>query len=392
MKLFKLIIALGIGIALGVMVYRDPGYVLLAWDVWTIELPLWLLLLMAYVFTWVLLSFSALVHACSDSLRRLGHAIRTAKTKRADRLLSEGLTLLARADYLAAERRLVKAAQLSPQPLLAYLGAAKAARAQNAEARALSYMTAAQNHGAKEELAVGLEKAKIEIESEDVTQALNTLEECERLAPKHPALTALLLQVALKTHDLDRLRDVLENAASSHATPEDVQSLEKAAIQVLLTHFKASQAFQDASHFFARLPRRLQNDIDTVCAYVDVLIACGEHEKARKLIEQKVKRQWSSELIKRYGLVRGKNPITQLKQAEAWLLQQSNDPNLLLTLGRLYQQQQFWGKAKLLLQKSIGIKPQPEAYFELGQVCRLCNEPAASVKYFEEGLKLAAVE
>jgi len=389
MKLLKFILALGVGVIFGLMVFRDPGYMLMAWDVWTIEMPIWVFFVWLALVLGAVMLLNHFVYELDSFFSRLQFAIVNAKSKRADRFLSEGLTLLARADYFAAEKRLVKAAKISAQPLLAFLGAAKAARYQNAEGRAVAYIEAAQTQTGSDELAVGLEKARIEIESENVAKALETLAECERLAPKHPELTALILQVALKTKDIERIRDTLENAASSQATPEDTHALEKAAIELLLTHFKDNHKFRDAESFYHRLPRRLQSETDALCGYADVLIASGENERARKFIEQALKKKWHSDLIKRYGFIHLPKPAIQLKQAEKWLIAHPKDPNLLLTLARLYQQQQFWGKARLLLQQSIQISPQPETYFELGQVCRACNEPAASVKYFEEGLKLS---
>src|SRR5690606_12985256 len=89
-----------------------------------------------------------------------------------------------------------------------------------------------------------------------------------------------------------------------------------------------------------------------------------------------------------YGLLRGRDPGRQLQVAEGWLKQHSEDPGLLLTLGRLCLHSQLWGKAKDYLESSLTFQRHPETCAELAHLLAQLGELARSNSLYQEGLSL----
>ena len=91
-----------------------------------------------------------------------------------------------------------------------------------------------------------------------------------------------------------------------------------------------------------------------------------------------------------YASVEGKNADKQLKRAEAWLDAHPDDPDLLLTTGRLCLRSELWGKARSYLETVIAMRPTPEAYQELGRLLSRLGEGDAAAEAYRTGLGLVS--
>ncbi len=123
--------------------------------------------------------------------------------------------------------------------------------------------------------------------------------------------------------------------------------------------------------------------------YMPYLISHGEHEQAEILLKQGIKHQYDARLVRYYGLIAPLEKEKQLKTALSWLKSYPEDPVLLMTLGRLFFQQEIWGQAKDYLQKSIAIAPNPETYLLLGDLFAKLQSSLQSQEYYQQGLQLA---
>ena len=94
--------------------------------------------------------------------------------------------------------------------------------------------------------------------------------------------------------------------------------------------------------------------------------------------------------MRRFGLVEGADASRQLKQAETWLDQHADDPDLLLATARLCLRNELWGKARSYLETVISLRPSPEAYREYGHLLNQLGEADAAADAFREGLGMVA--
>ena len=82
--------------------------------------------------------------------------------------------------------------------------------------------------------------------------------------------------------------------------------------------------------------------------------------------------------------------FAQLQAAEGWLQQHTDNPYLLLTLGRLAKRCRQHDKARDYLERSIRLMPSPDAYQELGDLLEQIDDRAMANQCYRAGLRLAA--
>lgn len=76
----------------------------------------------------------------------------------------------------------------------------------------------------------------------------------------------------------------------------------------------------------------------------------------------------------------------QLVIAGAWLKMYGQQPELLLTLGRLCMRVQLWGKARDYFEKCLALGPDAEASLEYGKLLEQLDEPNAAMQKYRDGL------
>ena len=129
-----------------------------------------------------------------------------------------------------------------------------------------------------------------------------------------------------------------------------------------------------------------KQDSEMLQLYVSRLIKMGDSAGAQKTIERALKRQWDSSMVRQYGFLDGENVSARLSRAERWLSNHAEDPELLLTLGRLCLQDKLWGKARDYFESSYRADPSAEVCAELGRLLVALGEPTVAAAYYREGL------
>ena len=79
----------------------------------------------------------------------------------------------------------------------------------------------------------------------------------------------------------------------------------------------------------------------------------------------------------------------QLERAETWLKKHPNQPELLLTLGRLCLRNQLWGKAQSYLEASLGVAASAETCQVLGSLLEQLGENKTALEHYRQGLEQA---
>jgi HemY protein len=120
------------------------------------------------------------------------------------------------------------------------------------------------------------------------------------------------------------------------------------------------------------------------------LIRTEQHELAEKNLAADLKREWRPLLVRQFGLVKGKDPVKQLKKAEGWLKDHPDDADLLLAAARLCLRNELWGKARSYLDTVISIRPTPEIYQEFGRLLNQLGDDEGAADAYRAGLGLVA--
>lgn len=352
---------------IGYLVSQDPGYVLISYGTWSIETSFWVAivaLLLAYLLLYVLFRIFRLSALIPERFRRWGSR---RKGEKGRKQTSIGLCELAEGHFAKAEKILSKAAVHHELPIVNYLAAAKAASAQHADDRSKVYLDKAQKLAPSAKLAIGLTKAQLQLNQKQWLSASTTLEALLKLSPNHPHILRLLQQAYVELEKWPELEKLLTPLRKNKVLPNQYETLEQQVYHGLL--MQAAQTSEaELEKQWKNTPKSLRLQPSFVAQYGEFLMRANLGDKAVKLLELAINKQWSTVLIELYGRTITSTTAEQIQFAEKWLPEHPEDATLLLTLGRLCAREKLWGKAKDYLQQSININPQRQTYFELAGV------------------------
>ncbi len=379
---------------LGLAIADHAGYVLIAYRGLRFEATFWVFLALCAALAGLVYGLRALLGLLGASGRLVNPWSGRNRQRRVRQALRRGVLELAAGHWTAALKQLSQAARHAPQPLLAYLGAARAAHELGEHTQAESLLEEALRRDPEAEALVALEHGRMLIARGADREACEALQRVREHHPRHPEALRLLPGV------LERLQDW---PALSALLPElrRAQTLPAATLDALETRAWCAQLAAAAARCTANDPAALHEAWQTLGqaqrqqpallgAYVELLRGFGQSAEARgeALLAAALQREYHPLLAQLYGLVQGQDLAAQLQRAEGWLKQHPGDAGLLLTLGRLSLRNRLWGKARDYFERSLGAERSAEACIELARLLAHLGETARSQQVLQQGLGL----
>ena len=384
--LFISLLTLFIAVLAALLVMEDPGYVLFAVGDWTVETTLALtvvVLVASFALLYFVIRAGIKVLAVPGGLR---HWQQHRREQKAIKSLTQGLIDLAEGRWTRAEKEVLKYVEASNASLLNYLAAARAAQAQGADQRRDHYLKLAHEKHPSADIAVGLTQAELQVNQNQLEQALATLRHLHQLAPKHVQVLKVLAGVYQQLGDWEHVLDMIPLLRKRKVLPTDaIDDLAQQAHLALLTAAQTRQALADV---WSRIPSAIQEKQEVLLTYVTRLQDMSESGLAEPLLRRALQRHFSQALMLSYGKIDSAEPSRQLQVVESLLVEHDRDAVALLTAGRLCLRNKLWGKARSYFEASINVQPSAEAYNELGNLLERMNEPEAAAECYREGLRL----
>jgi HemY protein len=368
------VVALMLGGAIGVLVKRDPGYVLVAYDQSAIETSLWfaLLVLIAGYFALRLLIFLTVRVLRGRSDLAGWNARRRARL--ADRRTAEGLMLLAEGQWDAARKRLVRAVPRASEPLLNLLAAARAANETGAAGIRDQLLRRAREAAGPMDVAVLFTEAELRHAAGDDYGCVEALRRLRERAPAHAAGLRLLARSYANTHAWRSIVDLLPELRRRHALPDaELEALERRAWCGRL-----EDPEERPETIWADVPKALRRAPAVAAAYARAEAARSRPDDAARAIRDALNHAWDAGLVRLYGEIPMSDPARQLSVAEGWLKAHPDDAALFLTLGRLSLRNEKWSQAREHFEMSVRLAPTAEAHAELGRLAAAQGEPRAT--------------
>jgi HemY protein len=421
--LVTVLVTLIIAVSLALMAIENPGYVLIAVGPWTVETTLALSVIMA------ILAFAAVYYTIRFVSRMLGvpGGVRHWRQRRRERKamvsLTRGLIDLAEGHWQRSEKQLLKNVNDGHAPLLNYLAAARAAQAQGADQRRDNYLKQAHESVAGADIAVGLTQAELQLQHNQLEQALATLRHLQQLSPKHAQVLTALAKLYEELGDWEHLLELMPSLRKRNVfSGEEIETLSRKSYLALFkmqTVVKGNDVLNSSTanaenikhlkDLWERIPKHFRENEKMLLCYVQRLVECGETDHLEPLIRSAVQRlvecgetdhleplirsalknNRSEALVYCYGLVTSADYNHHLSMAESLLIGHENDAVALLTVGRLSLRDKLWGKAQSYLEASVNSHPSAEAYNELGNLLDSLGESDRASECFREGLRLA---
>lgn len=395
--LILLLLILFAGAWLGQQMIQDSGYTLIAYNNTTIEMSLWVFLVVLgcgfFVLHWAL-------NLLTGSLRS-GQRLRLWSKGRNQRIANtktlKGLIALSEGKWWQAQRLLTQAGDKAEMPLISYLAAARAAHEQGEDSDCDDLLHKARDAAPEAEIAVGISQAQILLSRGQYEPCLATLLDLHQKAPKNTYVMKLLRDVYMQLKDWKALSKLIPELRKHNALkPAKLLKTEQRCYSCLLeesiSKLSADSTQEDKAKALGvawhNMPGQLTNDDVLARHYTNLLVSIGAEEKAETAIRDLLKRNWDDSLIALYGRIQGADEKKQLEFAKSFLNDYPMNPDLLLTLGRLSLRNQHWGKAVDYFEKSLAEEARPETLSELARLLRNMGETERTLQLLENNFSL----
>ena len=396
MKRFYVIVFLLIAAAacIGLAIAEDTGYVLIAYKSFRYESSVWATLALIVVLWLLIWGIKLLVELVTASTGLVNPWSRRNRSRRVQIAIEQGQMDLAEGRWASAQKHLARAAEAERQPLLFYLGAARAANELGHYEESDKLLERALQRQPQAELAIALSHAQLQVDRADTDGALNTLQAMHERHPHNVQVLRQLQRLHQQRGDWTALIRLLPELRKDKVLPaKELAELESRAWGQNLNlaaqrETEGEAALQSLQRAWQQLTSAQRQEPALVLAYAEQLRQLGAQGEAEEVLRGALKRNYDSHLVRLYGLLRGKDPVKQLQTAEGWLKAHPADPSLLLTLGRLCLQNSLWGKARDYLENSLKLQRNPEACAELARLLAQLGETDRSNQLFQEGLNL----
>ncbi|MCV4285206.1 heme biosynthesis protein HemY [Pseudomonas capsici] len=389
-----LFIAIAVAALIGIAIAEHSGYVLIAYQNFRYESSLWATLGLLVAFLLLIFIARLLITLLTTSGGVVNPWSRRNRRRRVQLAIEQGQMDLAEGRWASAQRHLHRAAEADPQPLLYYLGAARAANEQGRYEESDSLLERALERQPQAELAIALSHAQLQQDRGDTDGALATLQAMHERHPHNPQVLRQLQRLYQQRGDWsDLIRLLPELRKDKVLPPRELAELERRAWGENLTLAAYREegdgvltGLPSLEKAWKDLTAAQRQEPQLVLAYAEQLRRLGAEAQAEEVLRTALKKDYNSHLARLYGLVRGTDESKQLQVAEAWLKQHSDDPSLLLSLGRICLQARLWGKARDYLESSLRLQRNPETCAELARLLARLGETDRSNQLFQEGL------
>ena len=393
--LVTLIVALLLGAASIWLMQSDSGYVLLSFNNTTVEMTIWVGILLYLAVTalgaWLLLLSKWLSEA--GGLRQWWALKRS---KQHGNKTAQGLILFADHDWKQASEILLSGAGRSSMPDVNLLFAARAAAENNQIDQARMLLEQLKVSHPKAKLLADKSLAEMLILDEQLEEAVQLLQPIAAKKPGDRGVLRLLSDTYYLMGDWSSLQKLLHDLNYYKAiSPSNMKALEQGVYANLLSNFTPNPEFtlqekkDQAGDLWELIPKRLRNDAELICGYFDTLQQVNDTDRVQLLMVKTINKHWHPELVERFGRLETSAPEKQLLAAERWLLDHPEDAVLFVALGSICCQLRFWGKARDYFSVALRLQPNAATYLKLADVFAEMGDQAESNHMYRRGLRVS---
>lgn len=365
---------IGAGVGVAVLARLDPGYVVVAWNDWQLEIRSLAVAVLVLVAAFYLLHVLALA---LRGARGVPARWRGRRARRAARDLEAGVQWLAREEYARADGVLLR----TNPGVLHYLAAAWAAQRRGAPARREELLARARAD-ARAEPAATLLEAHCLIDAGLPHAAEAALDRLRGAAARSPGALRLMMEARRRAGSHWGVITLLGPLRRAGVVDEArARQLEHEAHAALLA------SVPDPRAHWGRMSRKLREQPALVAALAGALVRAEQVDAALTVLADAIAARPDPTLTALYGEIEGTDAAAQLARAEAWLETRPRDAVLLHALGRIAARAVQWSRARSFLEAAVSLAPNPAARCELAELLLDLGERDAALAHFRAGLR-----
>lgn len=384
LAIFGLVVAVG----LGHLLQQDPGFIIIGYGGKFVRMsfvPFAVAAIIATLVTYLVLK--ALFQLLTVG-KRWNKWSTGRKRRKSHESLGDGLLALAAGDYARAEKLLSQGAKHDAMPAVHWLAAAEAAQGQHADDRRDLYLARAREHDPKAEAAIGIKRASMLLENNQLEQARAAAEYLSDRYPDNHQVLLLRRDVYRLDRDWQSLAALLPVLRRHRTLPDEaLAELEAETGAAALGGYFGS--LDELNKAWSNLSKEARANPVVVANYAESLVGFGQQEEAETLVRKSLNKSWHKDLVRAYRRIHITNSGLQLERAEAWLQARPNDPDLLITLASLAISAKKYPEARSYLDRLSKSQATPEAYQLLADVLEHEGNPAEASRCRRDGLAMA---
>ena len=377
---------------LGLLILRDPGYVVVQYGNVAVSSSLWA----------ALLAVAVIVVALSLTTRLLFRLFRVASGRRAlrgrgrrgiaalQRQTGAALSDVLNADYSRAAEAFAGLAGKSDSAVLhLWEGAKAAAHAGNTTESNRLLDDARESLSGPAVVANELLRAQIQQQAGQWRQSLETLRPVLADHPKIDAVRTLMVTAYGEIGDWDGQESILEQTLKGR--PKDRDLIEEQLANCWTQRLRAATGTEDSrlhvASVWEKMPKRLRQRPECIGAYASALIQNEQHREAEALLHRAIDKGFDDSLVELYGSLSA-SPGEQLRAAEKWLVNHMDNPVLLHTLGRICWKMQNVDQARQYLESSARISKSADVYRDLSAVYFAVGRYEQATKHLNRAIEV----
>jgi len=374
------------------LVQQDQGYLLISLGTTTIEMSFWvgaiIYLVSCCLFVWLLLILRWLLDAGG-----IRHWWKSRRVARQTSKTASGLLSFLSSDWQASSHILSHSVANSSMPQINLLYAAKAAaeNKQLDQSRQLLEKLKAEHPNIAVQADLCLAEALIaDLKLEEALAILVSLDQ------DHKMVLRLLSNIYRLQSDWCALCALIPTIKRrSVFDKEGLRALQVDGYCGILQSFANEGLVGEGNgkildEIWSDVPKNLRQVPEIVVAYTDALVAIDSADKGAAILTKALKYQWHGQLVERFGSLEAKDSTKQLAVGEQWLREHTEDPQLLMALGRICRRMGFLGKARDYMALTVSIQPTAEAYCELAALLAVMGDSQGSSEMYRQGLEFVA--
>ena len=369
---------------------QDSGYVLIAFGSYSIDMSIWtalLLMLLAAVLWRGLKALWRMARTPGKGLFQNWFSSR----ERGRAQTAQGLLQFVEGRWGQSVRTLKKSIRRSELPLVNCVTAAYAALELGDYDQVRKLLVRAEQLAGSNMLSVDLMRGRLLLAEEYYEEALALLTRLHKSQPDHIPLLRMLVQAYQGLSDWESIEKMLADLRRYRALPAEQLLALEVDVYIRLLRARAEEQSDDATHkliaLWQEMPSIVRRSRQVMDAYVECLQQVGESDRAEQLLRKILKSEWDDGLVRRFGLLKGSDPVAQLETAESWLKAHGDSAELQLALGRLCQRNELWGKARDYFEAAVAIEPRAEIYGELARLTAQLGDQEKSTIYYQKGMQ-----
>jgi HemY protein len=373
----------------GISIAGDPGYVLFLRGPWSVEMPLWVALVL---FILLFLVFYVIVRVLGGLFSSAGIVqqwVGQRRRHRAHRHMCRGLVEFTEGHWKSAEHYLVSSAANSDTPLIHYLASAHAAQRLGKVDQRDRYLRLAYQCAPHAKIAIGLTQAHLQLESKQFEQAVATLSHLRTLSPNHAYILKKLKQVAVILKDWDRLFELLP-ALKKYKTIDALEA-EQLEVQYYRQQFTTNDLTSSLAILqkqWKELPRRMRKNTILVADYAKALLQNKLDAEADILLQEALKKGSEKEpsndsLVMLYNCVNA-NKEKQFQFIENLAHKQEHSASLLYVAGCFAMKNKLYEKAENYLTLSLRLDSNQKVMLTFAKLYELTNRSEDALRLYRD--------